>query len=198
MSDEGEPREGVEADDDVLFGYPSSRVSDPRLVVGPGARLRSGTVVYVGSRIGRRLETGHHVVIREENVIGDDVCIWSNTVVDYGCVIGDRVKIHSNCYIAQFTEIEDDVFFAPGVTVANDLYPGSHASARLMRGPSVGAGSVVTRDIPDGMLAYGAPAVAVRELLTIPIDDRVHERASGWMYGRHEMAASGKGRNDRE
>ena len=75
-------------------------------MIGPARRLRSGTVLYAGSRIGERFQTGHHVVVREECEIGDDVSIWSNTVVDYGCRIGDRVKIHSNCYVAQFTEIE--------------------------------------------------------------------------------------------
>jgi acetyltransferase-like isoleucine patch superfamily enzyme len=189
-------------DDDVMVGYPSSRECDPRLVLGPGARLRSGTVLYVGSRIGRRLETGHHVVIREQNQIGDDVSVWSNTVIDYGCVLGDRVRVHSNCYIAQYTEIEDDAFLAPGVTLANDLFPGSEASADVMRGPSIGAGaqigvnatilpyvrigraaligagSVVTRDIPDGMIAYGTPAVAVRERSDPTIAELVKERAN--------------------
>lgn len=110
-------------DEFVLLGYPSARCPSMLLTIGEGARFRSGTVIYSGTSIGDRFETGHNVVIREENTIGDDVSIWSNTVVDYGCSIGDRVKIHSNCYVAQFTELEDDVFLAPGVTVANDLFP---------------------------------------------------------------------------
>jgi acetyltransferase-like isoleucine patch superfamily enzyme len=145
--------------------------------------LRSGTVVYDGTQIGARLETGHNVVIREDCVIGDDVSIWSNTVIDYGSVIGDRVKIHCNCYVAQYTEIGDGAFLAPGVSIANDLYPGQEASREVMSGPwigagaqlgvnvtvlpfvrigegtLVGAGSVVTRDLPPGVVAYGNPAV---------------------------------------
>ena len=76
--------------------------------------LRSGSVLYLGSRIGARFQAGHNVVIREECEIGDDVSVWSNSVIDYGCRIGDRVKIHSNCYVAQFSEIEDEAFLAPG------------------------------------------------------------------------------------
>ena len=149
---------------------------------GP-ALLRSGTVVYDGTRVGARLETGHHVVIREDCEIGDDVSVWSNTVIDYGCVIGDGVKIHCNCYVAQYTEIGAGAFLAPGVTIANDLYPGQESSARMMSGPwigagaqlgvnvtvlpfvrigegaLVGAGSVVTRDLAPGVVAYGNPAV---------------------------------------
>lgn len=174
---------GLSKDTTAIVGYPQSRGPQADLVLGRDARIRSGTAVYGGSRIGARFQTGHNVVIREECTIGDDVSVWSNTVVDYGCRIGDRVKIHSNCYIAQYTEIEDDAFLAPGVTIANDLYPGQQASARVMSGPSIGrgaqvgvnvtilpfvrigprcligAGAVVVFDIPEGSVAFGNPAV---------------------------------------
>ena len=151
-------------------------------MLGGGSHLRSGTVLYDGSRIGPGLETGHHVVIREDCVLGEHVSIWSNAVIDYGCRIGDRVKIHANCYVAQFTEILEDAFLAPGVTIANDLYPGQAGSADVMSGPwigpgaqlgvnvtvlpfvrigegcLIGAGSVVTRDIAPGLVAFGNPA----------------------------------------
>jgi acetyltransferase-like isoleucine patch superfamily enzyme len=183
--------EGLVADDTVVLGYVSSRSVHSTLVLGAGARLRSGTVIYAGSSIGSRLETGHHVVLREGNQVGNDVSIWSNTVVDYGCVIGDRVKIHSNCYLAQFTELEDDVFLAPGVTLANDLFPGRPGSADAMAGPLIqvgaqigvnstvlpyvtigagaiiGAGSVVTKDIPAGAVAYGNPAFVSRRVVDL-------------------------------
>ena len=104
----------------AIIGYKVNRkIVDKRLFIGKGAKVQSGTVIYEGSRIGRNLETGHNVVIREENKIGDNFSIWSNSVIDYGCKIGNNVKIHCNCYIAQFTTIEDDVFMAPGVTIAN-------------------------------------------------------------------------------
>ena len=87
--------ERCEIDEGVLLGYRTGRqIASQDLIIASGARLRSGTVVYVGSRIGRNFQTGHNVTIREENTIGDDVSIWANSVVDYGCHIGDRVKIH--------------------------------------------------------------------------------------------------------
>jgi acetyltransferase-like isoleucine patch superfamily enzyme len=170
------------ADPGVLIAHAASRDTATDFYLGSDAMLRSGTVLYAGSHIGARFQTGHHVVVREECQIGDDVSVWSNTVVDYGCRIGNRVKIHSGCYIAQYTEILDDAFLAPGVTVANDLYPGQAESARLMSGPLVGAGaqiganvtllpfvrigdgclvgagSVVTHDVPPGTVAFGNPA----------------------------------------
>ena len=199
----GEPACPVAADRDVLIGYPVSRMDVDPLVLGPGATLRSGTVLYDGTTIGRGLQTGHGVVIREACRIGDDVSIWSNSVVDYGCRIGNRVKIHCNCYVAQFTELEDDVFLAPGVTIANDLYPGDERSAQLMAGPRIGAGaqigvnvtilpfvrigagaligagSVVTRDIPAGVVAFGNPALPHRQVAELPVmDTRVEADSS--------------------
>lgn len=169
-------------DDDVVVGYPSDRGRFGATRLGDGARLRSGTIIYAGCEIGERLSTGHHVVIREQNVLGHDVAVWTNTVIDYGCRIGDNVKIHSNCYIAQYTIIEEGAFLAPGVSIANDLYPKVPGSRSFMTGPHIGpgarigvnvtllpfvrigagaligSGSVVTRDIPDGAVAYGSPA----------------------------------------
>jgi acetyltransferase-like isoleucine patch superfamily enzyme len=205
----------VEADPGVVLAYPGNKATHP-FTLGRGARLRSGTVLYDGTRIGVRFETGHHVVVREDCVIGDDVSVWTGAVVDYGCRIADRVKIHAGCYVAQYTVIEEDAFLAPGVRFANDLYPGDGDSARMMTGPVVGrgaqlgvnvtvlpyvrigpgclvgAGSVVTRDLPPGCLAYGSPArVRGRREDVEPIELRVgRDPSSPSGYA----AARGRGR----
>jgi len=152
------------------------------LTVGTHARIRSGSVLYSGTRIGNHFETGHHVVVREENRIGNHVAIWNNSTIDYGCTVGNRVKIHCNCYVAQFSILEDDTFLAPGVIFANDLFPGSAYAERALQGPRlgrgakigvnctilpgvkigertlVGAGSVVTHDVPPDSVVWGNPA----------------------------------------
>jgi acetyltransferase-like isoleucine patch superfamily enzyme len=170
-------------DPGVLLGYRTGRpIAHHPAEIGSSAHIRANTVIYCNVRIGDGLETGHNVVIREENEIGDRFRIWNNSVVDYGCTIGDDVRIHSNVYVAQYTVIEDEVFLAPGVIVANDLHPlctcdmrgptlkrrariGCNATLlpRIVVGASavVGAGSVATRDVPDGMVVVGNPAQVI-------------------------------------
>ncbi len=200
------------ADDSVTIGYPTGRpIADRALRIGADANLRSGTVIYVGTTIGRGLQTGHNVVIREENVIGDNVGIWSNSVIDYGCRIGNNVKIHSNVYVAQFTTIEDDAFLAPGVSIANDMRPlcaeCTHAGGpTIKRGARigvnvtilpgvtvgeyalVGAGSVVTKDVPPHAVVYGNPA---RVQTTVDeIACPLHEGQHAYIDGRKNDCAA--------
>lgn len=198
MSAEVQLGSGGTADVGVTIGYVPGRAVDRRLVIGDGYQLRSGTVVYLGSTIGARFQTGHNVVIREQVTVGDDVAVWSNSVIDYGVEIGDGVKIHTGCYVSQHSRLGPGSFLAPGVSLANDLYPGDPDSAELMRGPTlgagvqlgvnvtvlpyvtigegtiVGAGSVVTRDLPAGVIAYGNPASVKKDVdQREPIRDRV-------------------------
>jgi acetyltransferase-like isoleucine patch superfamily enzyme len=180
---------GCLVDVNAIVGYPASRGENiEKVLIGDNARIRAGTVIYGGVTIGNNLQTGHNAVIREENEIGNDFSIWNNSVIDYGCKIGSGVKVHCNCYIAQFTQIEDSVFMAPGVTIANDIHPGCALSDQCMRGPHIGrgaqigvnatilpfitigqycligAGGVVTKDLPAYALAYGNPARIVGDV----------------------------------
>jgi UDP-3-O-[3-hydroxymyristoyl] glucosamine N-acyltransferase len=112
---------GSVIDPSVELGYKTGRrIKFVPLNIGKQARIRSHTVIYSNTSIGDLLETGHHVVIREENIIGKRLWIWNHSTIDYGCKIGNGVRIHNHVYVAQRTIIEDDVFLAPGVMIAND------------------------------------------------------------------------------
>lgn len=180
-------------------GYRASRsLVEHTVRIGPDCHLRTGTIIYTGTTIGAGFQTGHNVVIREECVIGDGVSVWSGTVVDYGCRLGNGVRIHTNCYICQFTTIEDEVFLAPGVSLANDVYPLQEEAAPFMQGPTikrgarigvnvtllprviigegalVGAGSVVTKNVAPGMVVAGNPARVINSVdKLMPIQQRV-------------------------
>ena len=144
-------------------------------------------ILYPNVKIGKNFQLGSGAVIREDCIIGENFKLWTNSVVDYGVRIGNNVKIHCLCYIAQYTIIEDDVFLAPGVICANDMYPGSSKKVKLVgvtlkkhcqigcnvtllpgvvvgKNSIIGAGSVVTRNIPANVIAYGNPCRAMRKL----------------------------------
>ena len=186
---------GAEAEPNTQLGVPPQRLNElPRLVIGRNAVIRSGSIIYAGSTIGDGLETGHNTIIREQNTIGQHFRLWNNSTIDYGCKIGNEVKIHCNCYVAQYTVLEDDVFLAPGATIANDLYPGMSESADIMKGPHleqgvqvgvnatilpyvtigakslIGAGAVVTKDLSAGVVAVGNPARVIGNISELKND----------------------------
>lgn len=190
---------GARIDKTAVLGYKSGRkIKIKKTTIGKDAIIRSGAVIYSNSKIGDGLETGHSVVIREENKIGDNLKIWNNSTIDYGCKIGNNVRIHNNVYVSQFTTIEDDVFLAPGVMIANDRHP---ICTRCMKGPTikkgariginatimphvtvgnnslVGAGSVVTKDVPADVAVFGVPAKVINKLKNLRCRAKIKGKA---------------------
>lgn len=191
--------EGHVLDPDVYIGYPGGRaVADSTLILGKNARVRSGSVLYAGSRIGDNFETGHGTIIREEVIIGDGVGIWSHSNIDFGCCIGNNVTIRLGCVISQHSVIEDDVMVASGVIFSNDLHPGCPHSRECMKGPTVrrgarigsgaillprvvvgenalvAAGSVVTRDVPAGAVVTGNPGRVLGSIHDLDCKTGIH------------------------
>lgn len=174
-------------EDFVLLGIGPRGDLSP-LKIGAGARIRSHTVIYAGSSIGRGFQTGHAAMVRESCSIGAEVSIGSHSIVEHHVTLGDRVRIHTGAFIPEFTVVEADAWIGPRVTMTNARYPasarakddlqgpmiGAHAKiganatllpgVRIGRDALVGAGSVVTSDVPAGTVVAGNPAKVLRSI----------------------------------
>ena len=152
------------------------------LVYGRHCEIFEDVEIGVGTRI------GNFVMIRSGTVIGTGCTIGSYVDIEGDARIGDSVSLQSNCYVTRGVIIEDNVFCGPRVTMLNDKRishlrpsiafrrspPRILRAARIGGGTTlcpgvtvgenalVGAGSVVTRDVPPRMLVMGNPARVIR------------------------------------
>src|SRR5437016_3437511 len=103
--------ENLQLEEYVIIGVPprGSKPGDLETRIGADACIRSHTVIYAGNRIGASFQTGHSVMIRELNEIGDDVSIGTHSVIEHHVKIGNRVRIHSNVFIPEYSILEDGV-----------------------------------------------------------------------------------------
>jgi acetyltransferase-like isoleucine patch superfamily enzyme len=169
----------AQIDDDVLLGYGYQAECEP-LLIGKFAIIRSGSIIYANTTIGDRFQCGHQVLIRAEVTIGDRCVVHHKCTLEGRLRIGNGVKIMAHVYLPSTTEIGDMVFIGPGTTFMNDKYPMRRAApvsgpriedhvsigggvtvcpdVTIGRNSVIGAGSVVTKDVPPDTLAYGVPA----------------------------------------
>lgn len=138
--------------------------------VSPDAKIGENTKIWINSQI------------RENTEIGNDCIISKDTYIDEHVKIGDRVKIQNGVSVYHGVTIEDDVFVGPNVAFTNDYVPRAFnkdwkiSNTIIRKGASlganstiicghtigeyslVGAGSVVTKDVPPYTLVVGNPA----------------------------------------
>jgi len=133
--------------------------------------------------IGAGTRIWHFSHIMKDSRIGENCNIGQNVVISPGCVIGDNAKIQNNVSVYTGVILEDDVFCGPSMVFTNVINPRSHverkdeyqqtlvkqgasigANATVICGNTIGrfafigAGAVVTRDVPDYAVVYGSPA----------------------------------------
>lgn len=140
------------------------------------------------SRIGSGTRIWQYCVVFEGATIGENCNVCAHTLIEADVVVGNNVTIKSGVFLWDGTRIEDDVFIGPNATFTNDVmprskvYPSSFKGVTIKRGASiganatllpgisigenamVGAGAVVTKDVPSNALVVGNPAKLVRYL----------------------------------
>lgn len=173
--------------DYVILGQPPKGKKSGKVMlrIGNHAVLRSFTVIYAGSKIGNHFSTGHYSVVRENNLIGNNVVLGITSELAPGNKIGNRVTIHSGCFL-EFVTVGDDVFIGPNTVFLDDPHPPCPKYADCIKGAIVedyvsiggnvtilpgvsighhsliGAGSVITKNIPSNSVVTGNPARVIK------------------------------------
>ena len=182
------------ADDKQKLGYlldPENYVN-PVTKIGNSAVVRSGTVVYANCDIGEKFETCSSVIIRDGCKIGRNNYFGNHTELWGNLTIGNHNRFVSAVRIGDTSEIGDYTWWFPYSGGATDLHP---PCGKCLKGPTVGdfvlVGSVgvllprvkvgknsiigactlVTHDIPEGVLAMGNPARIIKKVrdITCPL-----------------------------
>jgi acetyltransferase-like isoleucine patch superfamily enzyme len=161
----------------------------PPVEIGDGTVVSTAAIVFAGSTIGARVVLGDQSCVRERVTLGDDVVLGRGSIVENDSTVGAMTKIQADAYITAYSTLEEHVFIAPCVVTSNDNFMGrTERRHDLIEGPTirrgarvgagailcpaveigeeafVGAGAVVTKDVPARALVVGSPARKLRDV----------------------------------
>lgn len=151
--------------------------------------VHESAYVDAGAAIGADTKIWHFCHVMPGAVIGERCSLGQNVVVMGGTRIGDNVKIQNNVSIYEGVELEDDVFCGPSMVFTNVLNPRSHVSRKheyrktlVRRGASIGANATIVCGVTLGEYCFvGAGAVVTSDVPPFALMVGVPARRVGWM-----------------
>src|SRR5436190_13722831 len=151
--------------------------------------VHESSYVDEGARIGKGTKIWHFSHVMPGAVIGERCNLGQNVVVMPGTRLGDNVKVQNNVSIYEGVELEDDVFCGPSCVFTNVMNPRSHVPRKheyrrtlVKRGGSIGANATIICGVTLGEYAFiGAGAVVTADVPAYGLMVGVPARRVGWI-----------------
>lgn len=190
--------ENVRIDDNTVIGKKPMRAVNsifkdekelPPAKISNGVLIGAGVIIYCGCEIGENTLVADLSTIRENVKIGSKTIIGRGVAVENFCNVGNNCKLETNVYLTAYSEVEDNVFMAPGIVTSNDNFAARSKErfnhfkgVTIKKGGRVGAqatilpgrvieedgfaaaGSVVTKDVKKATIVVGNPAKYLRDV----------------------------------